>query len=223
MNTQKIPDKNRLKIERVGKKSEAEMFALLAGDPAYRSLSTTAACSTHAGADITASLDVIREQIERIAGGDHVDSSMAAQANTLDAIFNELARRALSAGVGVAERYLALALKAQRQCLATLKTLADNQRPQIIAQQANVLQVNNHIHSATDETHTSDAQCMKWFQGYCTKNYTKTATLRTIQRHVVPHALRKRAMLNAAISELCRQGLIKQRKEGQTTLINLLP
>lgn len=73
------------------------------------------------------------------------------QAHTLDAIFNELARRAaLNMGeyINATDRYLRLALKAQNQCRATLETLAAIKNPPVIyAKQANIAngpqQVNN--------------------------------------------------------------------------------
>lgn len=55
------------------------------------------------------------------------EALLIAQAHTLDAIFNSLARRAsLNMGeyINAAETYMRLALKAQSQCRATLETLA---------------------------------------------------------------------------------------------------
>jgi hypothetical protein len=74
------------------------------------------------------------------------------QAQTLDAIFNGLARRtAVNAGeyMAACETYLRLALKAQSQCRATLETLAmiKNPRPLAFVKHANIAagpqQVNN--------------------------------------------------------------------------------
>ena len=77
---------------------------------------------------------------------------LTAQAHTLDAVFNNLARRA-AANMGeymnAAETYLRLALKAQGQCRATIETLAMIKNPQPVAfvRQANIAhgpqQVNN--------------------------------------------------------------------------------
>ena len=81
------------------------------------------------------------------------ESMLITQAHTLDAIFNNLARRAarnfgeyLQAG----ETYMRLALKAQSQCRATLETLAAVKNPPIVyARQANIAagpqQVNNGV------------------------------------------------------------------------------
>jgi len=75
-----------------------------------------------------------------------------AQAHTLDALFNNLARRAaanIGAYMNAADTYLRLALRAQAQCRATLETLAVIKNPQPVAfvRQANIAngpqQVNN--------------------------------------------------------------------------------
>jgi hypothetical protein len=72
------------------------------------------------------------------------------QAQTLDAIFNDLARRAKSSEyLSQFEAYLRLGLKAQAQCRATLETLAEIKNPPRVAfvHQANIAngpqQVNN--------------------------------------------------------------------------------
>lgn len=79
------------------------------------------------------------------------EALLIAQAHSLDAMFNSLARRAaLNMGeyLDAADRYLRLALKAQSQCRATIQVLADikNPRPVAYVQQANfgqAVQVNN--------------------------------------------------------------------------------
>ena len=71
------------------------------------------------------------------------EALLMTQAHTLDALFNNLARRAaLNMGeyMNATETYLRLALKAQGQCRATLETLAVIKNPQPVAfvQQANI-------------------------------------------------------------------------------------
>lgn len=93
-----------------------------------------------------------REQVKKLLDGDMstVEAMLYGQAVTLQTIFTNLARKAQ------AQEYLkqfqvnlALALKAQAQCRATLEALAEikNPRPVLIAKQANVAngpqQVNN--------------------------------------------------------------------------------
>ena len=87
-------------------------------------------------------------------GGDlaRAETILMAQAQTLDSIFNNLARRAaLNIGeyMNATDTYLRLALRAQAQCRATLETLAMIKNPQPVAfvRQANIAhgpqQVNN--------------------------------------------------------------------------------
>ncbi len=75
---------------------------------------------------------------------------LTAQAHTLDAIFNNLARRAINAKyMNELEPYLKLALRAQSQCRATWEALATIKNPPVMGyvRQANVAhgpqQVNN--------------------------------------------------------------------------------
>lgn len=88
------------------------------------------------------------------------EALLTAQAHTLDAIFNSLARRAsrnMGEHVNAAEIYLRLALKAQTQCRATLETLATikNPPPVTFVRQANVAhgpqQINNGPRPAQDQ------------------------------------------------------------------------
>ena len=81
-----------------------------------------------------------------------VETILMAQAQTLDSIFNNLARRAaLNIGeyMNATDTYLRLALRAQAQCRATVESLAMIKNPQPVAfvRQANIAhgpqQVNN--------------------------------------------------------------------------------
>jgi hypothetical protein len=91
-------------------------------------------------------------QTKQVSAGnlERTESMLMVQAHTLDAIFNNLARRASKAEyVSHFEQYLRLALKAQSQCKSTLETLAEikNPRPVAFVKQANISngpqQVNN--------------------------------------------------------------------------------
>jgi hypothetical protein len=85
------------------------------------------------------------------AGLGIIEKTLVAQANSLDAIFNELVcRAALNMGeyLETIDRYMRLALKAQRQCRAMLKCLAEikSPAPLVFVKQANIAdnqQVNN--------------------------------------------------------------------------------
>lgn len=99
---------------------------------------------------LTASLS---DQCKAIADGDmdRPEAILTAQAHTLDAIFNNLSRRAINAEyVSTFEAYLRLALKAQSQCARTLEILAaiKNPAPVAFVRQANIgqaVQVNNGV------------------------------------------------------------------------------
>ena len=149
-------DKKTLKITKPADKSTDEVLAAMAYDPLFRSLSTTKACGSTAGEiDLAASMTVLKNEITRVNTGDlsNVERTLVVQANTLDALFNALACRALaSQQYSGCECYLRLALKTQQQCRTTLKTLADIKAPPtVIARQANITtgpqQVNNHLHT----------------------------------------------------------------------------
>ncbi len=105
------------------------------------------------------SISVMKSKVDKVAAGDlgDVEATLTAQAATLDAVFNELARRAsLNMGehLNATETYLRLALKAQAQCRATLETLAEVKYPKAatFVRQQNVAyqqQVNNSGDNAT--------------------------------------------------------------------------
>jgi len=106
--------------------------------------------------DLTESVRAMTDHTRAVQAGNlaGVEATLAAQAVALDAIFNELARRA-AANMGeylnATEIYLRLGLKAQAQCRATLQTLAEIKNPPAVAfvNQANIAngpqQVNNGL------------------------------------------------------------------------------
>ena len=97
-------------------------------------------------------VDAPSEQTSAVDKGDlkRAEAMLTAQAHTLDAIFNNLARRAINAEyMDNLDRYLKLALRAQSQCRATWETLATIKNPPVMGyvRQANIAhghqQVNN--------------------------------------------------------------------------------
>ncbi|MGC4028927.1 MAG: hypothetical protein QM696_08650 [Steroidobacteraceae bacterium] len=83
-----------------------------------------------------------------------LEAMLTIQAHTLDAIFNDMARRAhlnMGAYPQAVDRYMRLALKAQSQCRATVESLAEikNPKPVAFVHQANIAngpqQVNNGV------------------------------------------------------------------------------
>jgi hypothetical protein len=88
--------------------------------------------------DLDGLIESLREQTQAVNAGDlsRTEAMLAAQAHTLDSIFNNLAQRAaLNMGeyLGACDTYLKLALRAQAQCRATLETLAEVKQPRSVA------------------------------------------------------------------------------------------
>ncbi len=97
-------------------------------------------------------IDALLEQTKASNDGDlsRAEAMMAAQAHTLDAIFNNLARRAINAEyLNQIDTYLKLALRAQSQSRATWESLSAIKNPPMMGYvgQANIAhgpqQVNN--------------------------------------------------------------------------------
>lgn len=136
-------------------------MAEIAYDPAARSLAGAGGFIKGSMGEqpLTESLDALTAQIKEVRSGKlgSAERMLVAQANTLDAIFNELARRAaLNMGeyLNATDRYLRLALKAQSQCRATLETLAAIKNPPVIyARQANIANGPQQINNGTPPAH----------------------------------------------------------------------
>ena len=102
--------------------------------------------------DLGGLIDSLTEQTRASSDGDlkRAEAMLTTQAHTLDAIFNNLARRAINAEyMDNLDRYLKLALRAQSQCRATWEALATIKNPPVAGyvRQANIShgpqQVNN--------------------------------------------------------------------------------
>jgi hypothetical protein len=111
----------------------------------------------------------LRAQGDAVNAGDlsAAERLLNAQAASLNAIFNELARRAaLNMGehLHASETYMRLALKSQAQCRATVETLADIKAPRAVAfvQQANIAngpqQVNNGTQGLASELRAGESE-----------------------------------------------------------------
>lgn len=105
---------------------------------------------------------VFRKAATAVRSGDlgFAEDTLVAQAKTLDAIFNEMARRAACNAddyLEATEIYLRLALKAQTQCRATLQTLADikNPRPVAFVRQANIATGPQQVNNGRDCEHVA--------------------------------------------------------------------
>ena len=107
--------------------------------------------------DLAGLIDSLTEQTRASSDGDlkRAEAMLTTQAHTLDAIFNNLARRAINAEyMDNLDRYLKLALRAQSQCRATWEALATIKNPPVMGyvRQANIAhgpqQVNNASNAA---------------------------------------------------------------------------
>jgi len=152
------PQPETLKIKQESGKSEERFMAEVAMKPTPSHVITASifAEGTVGKVDLTASLQVMEEEIKKVQSGDlsGLEATLTTQAITLDKIFIEMARRAAS-NMGqyrdTMAVYMKLALKAQSQCRTTLQTLAEikNPQPLNIVKQANIAngpqQINNGL------------------------------------------------------------------------------
>jgi hypothetical protein len=148
--------KNTLKVADSPGKSREQVLASLTLSSVAPNANTARAYArgTMGDLNLTATVGVMAEKVGAVQHGDlsGLETTLTAQAVTLDTIFNEMARRAaLNMGeyLNATEVYLRMALKAQAQCRATIETLAEikNPRPVAFVRQANIAagpqQVNN--------------------------------------------------------------------------------
>lgn len=146
---------NELRITKEPGKSEARKVAEIGLSATMLNTVTARTFSkgTMGDIDLTEAVSVMRDKVAKINANDkgELEATLTAQTVSLDAIFNELARRAaLNMGqhMEATETYMRLALKAQAQCARTIEVLAAIKNPPVIfAKQANIAngpqQVNN--------------------------------------------------------------------------------
>lgn len=105
--------------------------------------------------DLGGLIDSLTEQTRASNDGDlkRAEAMLTTQAHTLDAIYNNLARRAINAEyLDNLDRYLKLALRAQSQCRATWEALATIKNPPVAGyvRQANIAHGPQQVNNATD-------------------------------------------------------------------------
>jgi len=112
--------------------------------------------------DVSSMMNELSMQMDIVKSGDmgRPEAMLLAQAHTLDALFNNLARRAKNQQyLNQFETNLRLAFKAQSQCRATLETLAAIKNPPVIfAKQANISNGHQQINNGVPATHTEKIQ-----------------------------------------------------------------
>lgn len=117
-----------------------------------------------AGIGIDQSVHVVRGKAARVHAGDlsELEALLTAQTTTLNAIFNEMARRAaLNMGehMPAMETYMRLALKAQSQCRTTVEALAEIKNPRAVAfvKQANIAHGHQQVNNGVPPAHGNNS------------------------------------------------------------------
>ena len=158
--TAKVSRSNSLEATSQPGEDEAATKARMVTSPTVLGAVTTQAFSNVFGeTDLQSLVSELGRQVGKVQENDlsRAESLLMTQAHTLDAIFNELARRAaLNMGeyINAMDRYLRLALKAQSQCRATLETLATIKNPPVIyAKQANIANGPQQVNNGTAPAH----------------------------------------------------------------------
>ena len=164
---QKYVAGRRLKISLLPGETEQDVIARTALRPSVQAGVTIHQWTSKKlpGSDLPALVEELRQQCAAASRGEFVRSEamLIAQAHTLDAIFNDLARRAqLNVGqyLGAADTYLRLALRAQTQCRATLETLATIKNPPNVAfvKQANIANGPQQVNNGTTPSRAGETE-----------------------------------------------------------------
>jgi hypothetical protein len=166
--TMRKPASNTVNVTRADGEPKGKALAATALRPTVNAAVTMRQLSSQLLGDVDLSdlIAAIADQAKAVNGGDlkRAEGILITQAHTLDALFNNLARRStmnMGEYMGAAETYMKLALRAQNQCRATLQTLGElkNPRPVAFVKQANISngpqQVNNG--QPMDNPHASHA------------------------------------------------------------------
>lgn len=122
--------KAQLKVTLPQGKSEARALAEVCHNPAAHGMTTVTLFNngSFGSQDSTETFNVLREQADAAKDGNlsHYRAMLAMQADSLNSLFTELARRAaINMGdyLNATQTYLRLGLKAQAQCRTTIETL----------------------------------------------------------------------------------------------------
>lgn len=148
--------------QKIASMSDEEVQAMNAYNPVVRAVTSGQIFNknmTSTDLELFASITTLGNQIKEVKDGNLscAEMTLAAQANTLDLIFNSLMCKAANAQqLAQFETFMRLALKAQGQCRATYEALAEikNPKPMAFIKQQNIglnQQVNNDAAPLTHE------------------------------------------------------------------------
>ena len=160
----KIDESTQLNVVTQAGKSREQQMAELAISPVVSNAVTTMAFAkaNYGALNLNAMMEVMTAKAEKVKTGDlsELEATLAAQAMTLDRMFNDMAQRAalnVGAHLNATETYLRLAFKAQAQCRATIETLAEVKYPKsaTFIKQANIAQHQQVNNGATTEAASS--------------------------------------------------------------------
>lgn len=110
--------------------------------------------------NISDAVEVLKEKVKQVNANDTatLEATLTAQASALDAIFNEMARRAalnMGTHLHATESYMRLALKAQSQCARTIEVISNMKNPPIVyAKQANIANGHQQVNNGNFVTNT---------------------------------------------------------------------
>ncbi len=165
MNTKKVTkrDPNNLDVPALPDVSKEETLAKTALRPTTQAAVTLQLYDKQflGELDLMSLVDGLSTQVKATIDGDlgRAEAMLTAQAHTLDAIFNNLARRAISAEyLSQLEAYLKLSLRAQSQCRSTWEAVSAIQNPPITyVKQANIAQL-QQVNNATPAGENKNSQ-----------------------------------------------------------------
>jgi len=153
----KAKDPSAITVQQNKDESEARAIARTAICPSLQSALTIRDYGKSIGElELMSLVDELRLQIGQAVGGnlERAEAMLTSQAHALDAVFSNLARRAISAEyLSSFDTYLKLGLRAQSQCRATWESLAVIKNPvgRAYVGQANFAQnqqINNEARSS---------------------------------------------------------------------------
>jgi len=168
-------DPSAITVEQTKDETEERAIARVALSPSLQSALTLKEYSkSFDNLDLMSFVEELRHQVDETLDGDlgRAEAMLTTQAHTLDAIFGNLARRAIRAEyLSSFDTYLKLGLRAQSQCRATWESLAAIKNPmgRAYVGQANFAhnqQINNQAEpSRTPENKKSPNELMEKTDG----------------------------------------------------------